>query len=811
MKIFTCLLISIFSLSALKAQNTLHGIVRDKTTGAGIESASVYLSDLKRLATTDSLGKYEFKNLPQGSYLLEVRAFTYTAQNHTVTVSGNTTFNLELDETHTELNEVVITGVSQATELKKSAVPVSILNRKQLLATNSTNLIDALSHVPGVQSISTGAAVAKPVIRGLGYNRIITLYDGMRQEGQQWGDEHGIEIDEYGVERIEIIKGPASLMYGSDGIAGVINILSPKPLPEGKKEARLYLNHQTNNNLNGASLSYAGNNSRLYWDTRLSGKIAGNYRNKYDGYVQNSAFNELNGAASIGINKKWGYSHLSATSFYQNIGLPEGERDSLGRFVASRFINDSTLEEYAPTQDELKTTDIFYPRQQILHNRILLSNSFIAGKGRITANIGFQQNRRKEYEQPEMRLDDAPLPVLYMKLQTWNYDFKYFLPQMKGFSSSVGINGMYQQNRNHATEYIIPDYNLADAGIYAYTKKSFNKSKTELSGGLRYDFRNLQSHALFENANGSFSTVADTNSSVKFRQLDLNFTNLSGSIGATHALSKNFFLKANLARGYRSPNIAELSANGVHEGTFRYEIGNGNLKPETSLQGDIGLNFNTDHFTLEAAVFRNQINHYIYIAKLPAVHGGDSFPDPEVNAVAYTYQQGNALLNGGEIMMDIHPHPFDWLHFQNSFSYVRGTLQNQPDSLHNLPLMPPMLLQSELRVTKKKLGSYLQNLSFELEFDHYFAQENILAAYNTETTTPTYNLLNAGISMDIVSKKGKPLASVNLLAGNLTNTAYQNHLSRLKYAPENVATGRTGIYNMGRNFSIKLDIPLYSK
>src|SRR5690606_7013429 len=108
------------------------------------------------------------------------------------------------------------------------------------------------------------------VIRGLGYNRIVTLWNGIRQEGQQWGDEHGIEIDEYTIDRVEIIKGPGSLLYGSDAIAGVVNFLPAKSLPLGRLRSSLSANYQSNNNLIGYSLANEGNRGGLQWAGRFT-------------------------------------------------------------------------------------------------------------------------------------------------------------------------------------------------------------------------------------------------------------------------------------------------------------------------------------------------------------------------------------------------------------------------------------------------------------------------------------------------------------------------------------------------------------
>ena len=129
---------------------------------------------------------------------------------------------------HLKLNELVVTGVTGDTKLKNSTAPISVVSGKELRQTSSTNIIDAIAKQPGVAQITTGSGISKPIIRGLGYNRIIVMNEGIRQEGQQWGDEHGIEIDPQNVNSVEILKGPASLMYGS--VSGRITDVRPKQL-----------------------------------------------------------------------------------------------------------------------------------------------------------------------------------------------------------------------------------------------------------------------------------------------------------------------------------------------------------------------------------------------------------------------------------------------------------------------------------------------------------------------------------------------------------------------------------------------------
>ena len=176
--------------------------------------------------------------------------------------------------------------------------------------------------------------------------------------------------------------------------------------------------------------------------------------------------------------------------------------------------------------------------------------------------------------------------------------------------------------------------------------------------------------------------------------------------------------------------------------------------------------------------------------------------------MAFQFDQFNARLIGFESSLDIHPHPLDWLHFENTLSFVRGRFDEKLGGTDNLPMIPATKILSELRANFKKNGKALRNLYFKVEMDHNFKQNKPFFAFDTETTTPAYTLLNAGMGTDIVNKKGALLFNIHFAGINLTDAAYQNHLSRLKYMAENMVTGRTGVFNMGRNFSFKLNIPL---
>ena len=768
----------------------LTGKVTNATTGQPLAGASISFPDQRRGTISDELGMYKIADISIGRYLVEVSFAGYASIVETFDLSTGIEKNFSLKPSFLETEAVTVTGVSSATSVKRTPVPVNIVKKEDLLRGTGSNLVDALTKTPGVAQIATGPAISKPIIRGLGYNRVVIVNDGIRQEGQQWGDEHGIEIDELNVSRAEVLKGPASLMYGSDALAGVVNFISIVPAPMETIKGNLLTNYQTNNRQRALHADIGGNHNGFIWGAYGSYKAAGDYTNKYDGYVFNSRFNEKNFGGYLGLNKDWGFSHLYLSTFNQQVGLVEGDRDSAtGRFV--KMVNNSgNAEEVMVPPGDYKSTDPDIPRQHIQHFKIAADNSFNLGSGRLTLTVGYQRNQRSEFGNV---LDPAE-KGLYFDLKTFNYNAQYHLREKNDWKTTIGINGMVQANKNKGAEVLIPEYSLFDIGGFAYTQRRFNK--LTLSGGARFDNRHILSKS-FEEAG-----------QLKFEQINKDYSNFSGSAGISYEASDAVTLKFNLARGFRAPSIPELASNGAHEGTNRFEYGSQNLKSERSIQVDAGIEFASEHVSLSANLFVNSIKNFIYYRKLPAATGGDSIISHDGNNYyAFRFNQADAVLYGGEANLDIHPHPLDWLHIENSFSYVRGTLSQAQDGSKNLPFIPAARLINEIKGDFFKKGKTLKNLYVQAELDNTFAQSSAFTGYNTETRTPGYSLLNAGFGGDIASK-GKTLFSLFFSANNLANVAYQNHLSRLKYAAVNNVTGRQGVYNMGRNFSVKLNVPL---
>jgi iron complex outermembrane receptor protein len=770
----------------------LSGKITDKQTGKTLSGATVFFSDLKLGTITNKEGEYKI-SIPQGSHVVEVSYMGYATQVQTITIQAATTINFTMNSTVVEAGDVMVTSFLRATSSRRTPTPVTIIKKDELFRGVSSNLIDALSKVPGVSQVATGPAISKPIIRGLGYNRVVVMHDGIRQEGQQWGDEHGVEIDEYNVQRTEVLKVPASLIYGSDALAGVINIISNAPVAEGVTKGNVFTNYQSNNGLFGRHIDIASNKKGLFWGVNTSMKDAGDYQNKYDGEVFNSRFNERSGSAYVGVDKKWGSTQFTYSNFYQNLGIVEGDRDETGAFIQTG----GSTGRFMPA----------IPMQKIQHTKYTLDNTIKFGADRLKATVGLQRNQRMEFGNE----DNLKERELYFDLQTINYSLQYLVAEKNNWKNTYGINGMQQTNTNRGLETLIPDYKSFEIGAFHYTQ--YRTVKTQWSGGFRVDQKQMSFIDPASNPNrcpDGMMCIALYRPPVETKK---TFNNISGAIGVAHDLNESTTIKFNLARGFRAPNLAELSSYGAHEGTNRFEYGNAALRSEKSLQLDAAIEWSNAHLSIAGNLFYNTVRDYIFYQKLSGVNGADSIinqenEDGSVDALyAFAYKQSNAHLYGAELNVDIHPHPLDWLHIENSISLIKAQFDQPIDGSKNLPGIPSARWLTEVRFDLFKRANQIKNSSLSIQVDNNFAQNHAFTGYNTETNTPAYHLINMGYSTNIMRKQ-KVLFQVSLIAQNITDVAYQNHLSRLKYTAENMATGRMGVFNMGRNFSIKVNVPL---
>lgn len=803
-----CSIISINLVS--NAQNRLSGKITDNITKEAIPGATVSIPELKTGAIADINGNYKIDNLPAAKVIIQVSFLGYKSIVLEADLETTATLNFILEQAITEINEVVVTGSSRATEITKTPVPMITVSSRSLQQNLNTNIIDAISKLPGISAVTTGPNVSKPFIHGLGFNRVLTLYDGVRQEGQQWGDEHGIEVDENAVDRIEIVKGPASLIYGSDALAGAVNLLPPQPVPDSTISGHIETNYQTNNGLIAGHVAIAGNKNGFIWGAVVSHKQATNYQDKNDGRVYGTSFNETDFSGFAGLNKHWGYSHINFSVFNDLQEIPDGSRDSVTRRFTKQITEAGTYRPIVP-ENELTSYKINILHQHIQHYRIYSSNNLIIGDSKLGINLGYQQNIRTEFSHPEF----PDIAGMYLDLKTFTYDFKFIIPQFLGFETTIGINGMYQHNKNKGTEFIIPDYNQFESGPFILVSKTVRQF--DLSAGIRYDTRNFRNYAMYtlpDPQTGLEKQVSlpDTSGTDKpFDNYRHSYSGLSASLGSTYNISKKLLVKANIARGFRAPNILEISANGVHPGTLIYQIGNTSFKPEFSLQEDLGVSYRSDHISGNVDIFNTIISNYIFNQKLLNHHGEDS---TIVNGnQTFKFVQSKARLYGWEGYLDIHP--YDWLHFENSISvtYALNKEENgviTTDSTRYLPLIPPLHTNTEVRANLKSSSEHFSSFYIKIGIEYYARQDRIYSANKTENATPGYVLYNAGTGVDIINIKKQVILSINVLCSNLTDIVYQSHLSRLKYFEPypNNTTVRSGIFNMGRNVSFKLTFPL---
>ncbi|MCO5949188.1 TonB-dependent receptor [Mucilaginibacter sp. RT5R15] len=592
-------------------------------------------------------------------------------------------------------------------------------------------------------------------------------------------------------------------------MGGVVNLITPPPVANGKILGSVQGTYGTNNNLLNGSFRLYGNNNGFVWGTILSAKEAKDYQNPHDGRVYATNFKEKDARFMVGLNKKWGTSYFNFSLFDDQQAIPDGSRDSVTRQFTKQITEDDASRTIVPAS-ELNSYKLPVLHQHVQLYRVYNNSNFNVGDGNLLVNLGYQFSHRREYTHPE----DADIAGLNLHLSTFTYDFKYSFNLNNGYETTVGVNGQYQNNTiGDATEFPIPAYHQFDIGPFIIMKKSFGK--LDLSGGARIDSRSFHGQAAYIDTAGKYPVLYTPSNAAtpptvisQFSALNKTFSGFNGSFGAAYNFSNNFLLKANIARGFRAPSIAELSANGPDPGSQIYHIGNNNFKPEFSTQEDIGMFVTLPNVSFSVELFNNNIQNYIFQQQ---ELNADGSPVLTQGYNTFTYVQSKATINGGEISLDIHP--LSWLHFENSIALTYGqnlgTGGPVADSLKYLPFIPPLHTHSELKGNFSKGFGSFKNVYGFVGFDHFSAQNRFFSAYGTETNTAGYNLLSAGIGTELVNTAGQTWVKLFIEGTNLGNVNYQSNMSRLKYFDNaNVPAGvQPGIFNMGRNVSFKVVVP----
>ena len=726
MKKFIIALILGFS-AVLQAQNTLSGTVTD-LRNQPIKGVSVYASELYKGTTTDENGKYTFFNLPNRNLKISFAFAGFATQNKTVSnLENENTLNVILEEAIFEMDEVIVSTAFNKIQ-SQNVMKVEHESIKNLQRKGTATLIEGLATIPGVSQVSTGTSIGKPVIRGLSGNRVLVYSQGVRIENQQFGDEHGLGLNDSGIESVEVIKGPASLLYGSDALGGVLYFNPEKFADANTFKANFSQKYFSNTAGSSSSLGLKTSTDNWKFMARGSYNTHSDYKISGGDRVTNTRYNETDFKTGIGYSNAKFSSVMRYNYNDLDLGIPE------------EGIADQTMS---------KKTG--FPKQGVFNHLLSLNSVFFFEQSKLDLDLGYIANDRSEFE-------DSNVAALHMKLKTFNYNAKYHFPKKGKIETIIGVQGMHQTNANSGEEYLIPDAVTNDFGVFGTANYEWNSNV--LQAGLRFDNRRISTEAHgISGDEGSFEAI------------DNSYDSFNASLGYKTNLADNMTLRLNVASGFRAPNLAELTSNGVHEGTNRYEVGNSDLETEQNVQADLNLEYKTDHFEFFVNGFYNHINNYIYTSATGAMI--------ENNAV-FNYIQNNAKLYGGEIGLHFHPHPLDWLHFETSFETVTGEKQNGD----YLPLIPANKWNNTIR-TEFQIRNWMEDAFATLNVSSTFNQKKV-SGFETESSG--YNLVNLGFGGTV--KLGKTVFDVNINGNNLFDKRYVTHLSRLKI---------DGIPNIGRN------------
>jgi iron complex outermembrane receptor protein len=790
-----------------QAQQIISGIVMDTETNQLLPHCSVYIPSSKKGVLTDDNGKFKIE-IQKNDQLI----FSYVGyQTDTLFIEKTKTeYEIFLMPIHSQLDEVVVTALARTGLIRQNPISITNVTSKMIEKSSESNVMDAIAkNTPGLSMLKTGPNISKPFIRGMGFNRVLTLFDGVRQEGQQWGGEHGLEIDNYNIERAEVIKGPASLAYGSDALAGVVSLFPfiPKET-DGKIYGRWLSEYQGNNGLIGNGFRLSQGNKHWLWAARGSYRIAKNYINREDGRVYNTGFREENFSVLLGYKSSKGYTHLNFSLYDNQQGIPDGSRDSLTRKFTKQIYEadqDDVTKRPIVSESELNSYTLSPLHQRIQHYRAYLKSHYEIGKGDLQASLAFSQNIRREFIHPTVP-DQAGTHHL---LNSINYSFRYNAPESHNFETSVGVNGMFQENHEpqDASNFAIPNYDLFDFGGFALSK--WKNEKWSVIGGARFDTRYIKTKTMYVSQDSrGFDTQVfppDTvNASLQFQSMKQHFHGFTLSLGSTYQFNSHFNLKFNFSRGYRAPSISEIASNGLDAGAHIIYIGNSNFQSEFSWQEDVGLLANFSDVSASVSLYNKNIQNFIYLNSVTDAQGNQA-KDSQGNIIIQ-YQQDAAQLYGLEATFSLRPSSIRGLSFNNQFAVCYGFNRNKnfegtKQQGEYLPFIPPAHLISNVNQEFKIKSSFVSTINFMIEADVNATQNRYLGLYGTETKTNGYTLLNAGVGSSLFRN-----CQFQFQVNNLLDEIYQSNMSRLKYFEyySQSPNGRSGIYNMGRNFCVKL-------
>jgi iron complex outermembrane recepter protein len=703
--------------------------------GRGVPQVEVRLVELGRSTLTNDQGRYTLAQVPAGTYTLSFDALGYKPLVQRITVGdADLTENASLTPSAIEVPGLQVSASAVATSALNSPQPVSIVSGDQLARQRDTNLGAALADIPGVHNNSSGPAAGKPVIRGLTNSRVLVVDDGQRLEHNQWGDDHFTSVEPAAASHIEVIRGPASVLYGSDALGGVINVIEPD-LPDAIGQtpfARGTVSggFASNNSQPDGTLELEGANGGFGFRVSGTGRTAKDVKTP-DYTLWNSGYHNVGGEGTLGYRGTWGSLKGAYTMRRDRLQLTD---------------EDPTADGFARTDDDRGHLDLDVP----------------VGGARLTWNAGYEVNRRKEFEEAT-----ATDPSFFMEQKTFNTEAR--LHHASGALSGVlGAAAEFSNDDNHGEEHLAPDSRSSFVGLYAFEQT--DAGRWNLSFGARFDHRHLNAVADPDLGNGAAS---------------LSWNAVTGNVGALYHVSEPVALVLNLGRGFRAPSVFDLFANGLHEATSTFEHGNPDLKTETSFNTDLALRVQSSSARAEIGGFVNRIQNFVYTVPSNQIDPGSGFE-------IYNVTQGDAVLSGFEAQVEYHPTAV--VHLQGTADYVHG--QNT-DIAQPLPSIPPLRATYEVRFEGRALGQ-LSSPYFSVGGESNARQDRLNpeeAAFFASSLDgvgyhpSAYTLVNAGAGFSLSAGSGNTVR-IDLELRNALDTTWADFLSHLKTNAPNPGMGR---------------------
>ena len=761
------------------AKAQLQGIVVDASTQLPLSHVHVEVHELNTDVITDGKGYFIVEEILVGKYHLHVLKDNYAAKLFDFTVEHDsiTTLRIELLPSNFQLNEIVIEDGTSKVEVRRSSQAMVSLSAKELTLANGLTLSDKLKSQPGISSISTGAGMSKPQIRAYSGSRCFIQDLGMKHEAQQWGSDHGLEIDPFQIENIEWRKGAGNVMYGSDAIGGVLSIRLPEVPKEGV-HGNVGSIFQSNNNTigNSAQISIRKNKNYLklrgtlmrYGDMQLPADSFTYLRRIYpisNGALQNTAGKDLHEQFVFGRLLPKGKIQLSQSLYSQEAGM---------------FVGAIGVPTVGSVQSDGDSRNVGFPSVSLRHFKSALHFSSNTKWGWFETNAGVQENRRQEFILPR-REGFQPLPnynVAHdLRLRSAQINSFLRMTSKEGTKRLVGLFSELLQHSRGGYDFLLPNYSGVQNAVYYQRNCSLQHriKETFRTVGMRLEQGRMHNESFLSPVYVSPDSIGTYY--VRANEVTRNFSGWSFEIGEAVSIKEGQSLKYSIQRAWRMPNAAELFINGVHHGTFRHEQGYTHLNPEVGYLFDAAYELQTKKIRLSLAGYAHYFSNYIFL------RASSFYSELSDGGQVYIYSEDRALFSGGEMKGEFQLNTrtsMEWS-AQSVFSYLflSGTA-----SPFTPPISSSVNFQYKLFELKNKL-----NVQFEVQGNWAAAQNRV---DRNERVTPGYQTLDSRLNVEW-RLRGLTLES-NLGVNNIFNSFYYNHTSNYR---------RLNLPEMGRNVFIQ--------